>query len=148
MASLLTLTYSSPTLDVARGEELVTQGMPGRDLYVLESGKFVVERDGVEIATIEHSDAMIGEMSVLLGRPHSATVRAERDSKVRVVRDAMRILEKHPELALRIAMLQSQRLDATSALLVQLNGETADKPSEQTLIGRIFSTLMAPPKPH
>ena len=54
MASLLTLTYSSPTLDVAKGEELVTQGTPGRDLYVLESGKFTVERDGVVIATIEH----------------------------------------------------------------------------------------------
>lgn len=144
MASLLTLTYSSPTLDVAKGEELVTQGTPGRDLYVLESGKFTVERDGVEIATIERSDSMIGEMSVLLGRPHSATVRADRDSKVRVIRDAMRILEKHPELALRIAQLQSQRLDATSALLVHLNHETVDKPSERSLIGRIFSTLMAP----
>ena len=87
---------------------------------------------------------MIGEMSVLLGRPHSATVRAERDSKVRVIRDAMRILEKHPELAMRIAQLQSQRLDATSALLVQLNTETVDKPTERSLIGRIFSTLMAP----
>jgi CRP-like cAMP-binding protein len=146
VASLLTLTYSSPTLDVAKGEELVTQGTPGRDLYVLESGKFVVERNGVAIATIEHADQMIGEMSVLLGRPHSATVRAERDSKVRVVKDAMRILEKHPELALRIAQLQSQRLDATSALLVDLNREHGDKPAEQNLIARIFSTLMTPGK--
>jgi CRP-like cAMP-binding protein len=148
MASLLTLTYSSPTRDVAKGEELVTQGTPGRDLYVLESGKFVVERDGVPIATIDQPDSMIGEMSVLLGRPHSASVRAVSASKVRVVRDAMRILERHPELALRIAMLQSQRLDATSALLVELNRETVDKPSEQSLIGRIFSTLMTPPKGH
>ena len=146
VASLLTLIYSSPTLNVAKGEELVTQGTPGRDLYVLESGKFVVERTGVAIATIEHADAMIGEMSVLLGRPHSATVRAERDSKVRVVHDAMRILEKHPELALRIAQLQSQRLDATSALLVELNHEHVDKPAERNLIGRIFSTLMTPGK--
>lgn len=148
MASLLTLTYSSPTRDVAKGEELVTQGTPGRDLYVLESGGFVVERNGVPIATIDQPDSMIGEMSVLLGRPHSASVRAVSASKVRVVRDAMRILEKHPELALRIATLQSQRLDATSALLVELNRETAGKPSEQSLIGRIFSTLMTPAKGH
>lgn len=148
MASLLTLTYSSPTRDVAKGEELVTQGTPGRDLYVLESGKFIVERDRVPIATIDQPDSMIGEMSVLLGRPHSASVRAVSASKVRVVRDAMRILEKHPELALRIAMLQSQRLDATSALLVELNRESAGKPAEQSLIGRIFSTLMTPAKGH
>ena len=65
--------------------------------------------------------------------------------------DAMRILEKHPELALRIAQLQSQRLDATSALLVDLNHEHVDKPAERNLIGRIFSTLMTPgkdPGPH
>ena len=34
--------------------------------------------------------------------------------------------------------------DATSALLVELNHETVDQPSERSLIGRIFKTLMAP----
>ena len=67
MASLLTLTYSAPTKTFRKGEALVTQGEKGGDLFVLESGSLAVERDGVEIATIEASVSVVGEMSVLLG---------------------------------------------------------------------------------
>lgn len=147
MTSLLTLTYSAPTETFRRGEVLVTQGQRGGDLYVLESGRLSVERDGVVIATIEEPDSVVGEMSVLLGSANSATVRAERDSQVRVVRDAIRILGRHPELTLRIAQLVCQRLDATSALLVELSREHAGKESEQGLLGRIFAALVAPPSP-
>jgi CRP-like cAMP-binding protein len=86
-------------------------------------------------------------MSVLLGTHYTATVRAERDSKVRVVRDAMRILGKQPELTLRLAQLVSQRLDTTSALLVELSRETAGKASEQHLLRRIWTALFASPPP-
>jgi CRP/FNR family transcriptional regulator, cyclic AMP receptor protein len=147
MTSLLTLTYSAPTRSYAKGEALVTQGERGGDLYVLESGRLSVERDGVVIATIEEPDSVVGEMSVLLGSNYSATVRADRDSKVRVVKDAMRILAKQPELTLRLAQLVSQRLDTTSALLVELSRETAGKPSEQNLLRRIWTALVSSPPP-
>jgi len=145
MASLLTLTYSAPTLSLARGEVLITQGETGGDLYVLESGRLLVERDGVSIATIDEPDSLIGEMSVLLGTSYSATVRAEQNSKVRVVRDAIRILERQPAITLRLATLVCQRLDATSALLVELSREHTGKASEQGLLSRIFSALLASP---
>jgi CRP/FNR family transcriptional regulator, cyclic AMP receptor protein len=147
MSSLLTLTYSAPTKTFAKGEVLVTQGERGGDLYVLESGRLRVERDGVVIATIEEPDSVVGEMSVLLGTNYSATVRADRDSRVRVVRDAMRILSKQPELTLRLAQLVSQRLDTTSALLVELSREHAGKTSEQNLLQRIFAALVSSPPP-
>ncbi len=147
MTSLLTLTYSAPTRTYAKGEALVDQGERGGDLYVLESGRLSVERDGVVIATIEEPDSVVGEMSVLLGSNYSATVRAERDSKVRVVKDAMRILGKQPELTLRLAQLVSQRLDTTSALLVELSRETAGKTSEQNLLRRIWTALVSSPPP-
>ena len=76
-----------------------------------------------------------------------ATVRADRDSKVRVVKDAMRILGKQPELTLRLAQLVSQRLDTTSALLVELSRETAGKASEQNLLSRIWTALVSSPPP-
>jgi CRP-like cAMP-binding protein len=141
MATLVTLTYSSPTREFKRGEVLMTQGEPGRDLFVLESGKLVVERDGVPIATIEEFDSLIGEMSVLLDKPHSATVRAEKDSKVRVVKDAIRVLEKQPELALKVATLVTQRLDATSAQLVKLSQPGGDKPVEKAAAAGLLKTL-------
>jgi CRP/FNR family cyclic AMP-dependent transcriptional regulator len=146
VASLLKLTFSAPTQALAKGDVLVDQGKAGRDLYVLESGRLVVERDGVVIATIEEPNSTIGEMSVLLGTKYSATVRADRSSTVRVVRDAMRVLERQPELALQLAMTVCRRLDATSALLVELSQESAGKANEQSLLKRIFSSLLTSPR--
>ncbi|MDB5541695.1 MAG: hypothetical protein JWQ89_3422 [Devosia sp.] len=145
MASLLLLTYAAPTIELAKGEVLITQGGRGKDLYVLDTGRLAVERDGVKIATIDEFDSVIGEMALLLGKPHSATVRAETDSKVRVVRDALLVLERHPLITLRLATLLCQRLDSTSALLADLSHEASDKPSEQGLLSRIISVLAAAP---
>ncbi len=98
-----------------------------------------VERDGVKIATIDQFDSLIGEMSLLLDKPHSATVRAETEARVRVVDDAMLVLERQPMITLRLATLLCQRLDTTSALLAEAT-HGADK--EESLIDRLRSALM------
>ena len=85
---------------------------------------------------------MVGEMSVLLGTPNSATVRAARDSRVRVIRDAKRYLASDAALSLAMAALVASRLDATSALLVEMSREHMGKPTEQGLLRRIFSVLL------
>ena len=146
MASLLTLTFSQPTKNLAAGEVLITEGDPGGDLYVLESGRLTVSRDGVTLATITAQGALIGEMSVLLGTENTATVTAEKASTVRVVKDALAFLERQPLVALRVAMLLSQRLDATSALLVELQKENKGRPAEAGIFGRLMSALVTPGK--
>jgi len=141
MTSLLLLTYSAPTIELEKGEVLITQGESDGNLYVLDSGILSVERDGVRIATIDQFDSLIGEMSLLLGKPHSATVRASSKAKVRVVRDAMVVLERHPLITLRLATLLCQRLDSTSALLAGLSHEPEAR-EEVGLLGRIRASLM------
>jgi CRP/FNR family cyclic AMP-dependent transcriptional regulator len=145
MANILTLTRGQPQRALVRGEVLIDEGEASGELYVLESGKLVVERDGVAIATIDEAGALIGEMSVLLGIDHSATVRAELPSTVRVIEDGIPFLERTPLMALHVATLACARLDRTSALLVELRKEAEGKESEQGLLGRIFSSLSAPP---
>jgi CRP-like cAMP-binding protein len=81
-------------------------------------------------------------MSLLLGKPHSATVRAEGKARVRVVRDAMLVLERHPLITLRLATLLCQRLDSTSALLAGLSHDGTTKEVEQGLLGRLRSSLL------
>lgn len=144
MASMFLLTYSAPIMELEIGDVLITQGSMGTDLYVLEAGQLAVERDGVKIATIDQSDSLIGEMSLLLHKPHSATVRAETNSKVRVVADAMRVLERHPDITLRLAGLLSQRLDETSGLVSELSRQVSGT-AEKTLIGKILSSLVTTP---
>ena len=144
MASLLTLTNEQPSRSLAAGELLIAEGDPGGELYVLESGKLSVERDGVVLATITAQGALVGEMSVLLGTENTATVRAAAPTTVRVVADALAYLERQPLVALRVAMLLSQRLDATSALLVELSKSSPQKAAEQSVFARLMSALVTP----
>ena len=142
MESLLTLAASHPSRAYAAGETIIGQGYQGGDLFILESGQLVVERDGVRIATVSTPGSPIGEMSVVLGTANSATVQAAKPTTMRVIRDARQYLKTDPELTFRIAWLMANRLDATSAYLVQLTKDHAGKP-EGGLLGRILSSLNA-----
>ena len=144
MASILALVTGQPARTLAARETLIEAGEAGGELYVLERGRLVVERDGVTLATITEPGALIGEMSVLLGVDHSATVRAEAPTTIRVIADAMPFLERTPLMALHVATLACERLDRTSALLVELRKETEGRASEQGLLSRIFGALSAP----
>ena len=141
MPTLLTLTEAHPVRSLEPGEVLISKGDPGGDIFVLQSGRLSVERDGVRIATISSEGSLVGEMSVLLGTENTATVRAETAATVRVIADALHYLERQPLAALRVAMLLSQRLDATSALLVELgqSGGNAGPGDVNRLLGTLNS---------
>jgi CRP-like cAMP-binding protein len=140
LANLLTFTKSHPIRSLVAGETLIEMGEAGGELYVLQSGRLVVERDGVEIARITEPGSLIGEMSVLLGVDHSANVRAETAAVVRVIERAIAFLETTPIVALHVATMVCQRLDATSALLVQLKKEMAGK-QDQGFLERLFGAV-------
>lgn len=141
---ILALTSRQDGRDLRPEEVLVTQGQNGGDLYILEYGAFKIERDGIDIATLSAPGTIVGEMSVLLGTPNSATVRAARDSRVRVIRDAKRYLAGDAALSFALAALVAGRLDATSALLVEMSREHMGKSTEKGLLRRIFSALLLP----
>ena len=87
-ASILDRTSGMPIRTLEPGEVLVSQGTTGGDLFILEHGRLLIERDHVTITTISIPGALIGELSVLLLRPTTATVRAEVETRVRVIADA------------------------------------------------------------
>lgn len=140
MESLLALAASHPSRALAAGEILIAQGTEGGDLFILEAGQLSVERDGVRLATIGTPSSLIGEMSVVLGTAASATVKAEKASTVRMIRDARQYLQTDPALTFRIAWLMANRLDATSAYLVDLSKQHAGKP-EGGMLGSILHAL-------
>jgi CRP/FNR family cyclic AMP-dependent transcriptional regulator len=141
LANLLTLTKSQPVRALAAGEALIEAGEAGGELYVLQSGRLSVQREGLQIATITEPGSLIGEMSVLLGDDHSATVRATTPVEVRVIENAIAFLESTPLVALQVATLVCQRLEATSALLVEIKKEAAAGKSEQGFLERIFGAV-------
>lgn len=138
VTGLLELTAGRPTRKLTEGEVLLAQGDGGGDLFILLSGALEVVRDGVVIATLDLPGTLIGEMSVLLHTKHSATVRAAKDSSVRVVRDALQLLDSEPEVARRVASLLAGRLDATSAMLVEISKTNENRSS---MFSRLFAAL-------
>ena len=146
MSSITAFTASLPLEQLKHGTLLTEEGSHSGRLFVLEKGRLTVLREGVILATIDEPGAVIGEMAVLLGTPHSATVRADGVVSVRVIDDAIDKLADNPELALHIATLACARLNATSALLVELRRNSGGRDKEQALLGRILGALTASPK--
>ena len=111
---------------IAPGMTLIEQGGKTGQLYVLKEGQLEVVRDGKHVSTIKTPGAVVGEMSVLLDVPQSATVRAITEVEYFVIDNAIDILKSHPDWLLQIARLLAQRVNATTALLTRDKSEEHD----------------------
>lgn len=67
------------------GETLMTEGEQGDEAYVVERGLLRVTREGVLLAELQKGD-WVGEMSLLLEEPRSATVVAVTNAQLRRIR--------------------------------------------------------------
>jgi CRP/FNR family transcriptional regulator, cyclic AMP receptor protein len=111
---------------IAPGMDLIEQGGRTGQLYVLKDGELEVLRDGKHITTIKTPGSVIGEMSVLLDAPQTATVRAVTEVDFFVIDNAIDVLRSHPDWLLQIARLLAQRVNATTAQLTRDRGEDGD----------------------
>lgn len=104
---------------IAPGMDLIEQGGRTGQLYVLKDGELEILRDGKHVTTIRTPGAVIGEMSILLDAPQTATVRAVSEVDFFVIDNAIEVLRTHPDWLLQIARLLAQRVNATTALLTR-----------------------------
>jgi CRP/FNR family transcriptional regulator, cyclic AMP receptor protein len=101
------------------GEIVLSAGLKTDLLLILKKGAVVVLKDSIEIARVDQLGAVLGELSALLDRPHTAEVRALEDSQFYVA-DA-RLLEKDPSMLLYVAKTLAQRLVDADTGLIELN---------------------------
>ncbi|HEX5616153.1 MAG TPA: cyclic nucleotide-binding domain-containing protein [Acidimicrobiia bacterium] len=141
MQELLDLANGVPTLDLDAGATLLRDGDDGGSLYVLLDGALVVEKSGMSIATIDERGSCVGEMSVVLGRPSSADVRAAVPSTVAVVADARARLATDPELALALARLLASRLQLMTSYLADLKQQYGDHEGGLGMVDTVLSAL-------
>ncbi len=113
---------------IAPGMDLIEQGGRTGQLYVLKDGELEILRDGMHVTTIRTPGSVIGEMSILLDAPQTATVRAVTEVDYFVIDNALEVLRIHPDWLLQIAKLLAQRVNATTALL------TRDRSDEEQLV--------------
>lgn len=112
------------------GREIVTEGQPGDELFIVVRGRVAVEKGGVEIAELK-SGGHFGEMGLIDSAPRSATVRATEPTRVMLVgrSDLMNLMRREPVLAVKLlwslVQVLSDRLRATNAELSEARQELA-----------------------
>jgi CRP/FNR family transcriptional regulator, cyclic AMP receptor protein len=105
-------------VQVDAGHVLASEGARGHEMFVIASGGVEVTKAGRTIATLGSGD-VVGELSLLDGKPRTADVVATEPSTLLVVagREFEPLLHDIPELSVRLLKALAQRLrEADEAL--------------------------------
>src|SRR6266481_6532831 len=125
--------------DISAGAFVVHEGHTSGHLYVLIEGRLEVIKGDTVVANIVEPGAVVGEMSVLLDKPHTATVRVASDSTVYEFGDAASFLRDQPAVALLIARLLAQRLNVATTYLADIMQQYAGHGDHLAMVGEIRS---------
>ena len=142
MASILDKCAGVPRKRFAPGTVLLSEGETSGRLYVLAEGSVEVLRGDTQVAVIGEAGSVFGEMSVLLKRPHTATVRAASPVGVFVFENAESFLKSNPEIAFFVGRLLAERLNAATTYLVDLKRQFEGQGDHFGMVGEVLETLI------
>jgi CRP/FNR family transcriptional regulator, cyclic AMP receptor protein len=145
MVDILSLFAGATPLAFAPGESLIEEGRETGKLFVLKSGTVAIRRRGVLVTEIAEPGAVLGEISLLLERPHTATVVAVTPVEAFTLAGGENALAAQPGLALHMAVLLAQRLERSTELLASLKASAAGQPKRRSLVERVMGLLTGQP---
>ena len=125
--SLAKLGTCLKTAEFPPAEVIVREGAPGVSMYIIKSGLVEVRKKdpgtGIDFLVAQLSEgAAVGEMSLLTGKPRSATVTTVQPTVVFTLTraDFRNLLTQHPEISIGLARILAERLeDATRAVGIE-----------------------------
>lgn len=130
-----------PTRRYAAGETILEQGRTAGVLIVLLDGEVEITKQGLRITTVDDPGAVFGEISILLGRPHTATVRALEASECHLIAEPNAFLTDHPEINLEIARLLATRLNGLTHYLVDLKRQFETRDDHLGMVDSVLENL-------
>jgi len=128
--------------NVSPGDLVVHEGGRTGHLYVLIEGRLEVVKGDTVVASITEPGAVFGEMSVLLDKPHTATVRAASDSSIYEIDDADSFLRAQPAVAILIARMLAQRLNVANTYLADIKRQYAGHGNHLEMVGDILQSMI------
>lgn len=142
MRAILDHCGDAPLEHLADGTVLLSEGVKTGRVYVLAQGRIEVLRGDTQITVLNEPGSMVGEMSVLLNAPHTATARALGDIEVHVIEDGAKFFASHPELSWLVARLLANRLSAATTYLVDLKSQFSGYGNHLEMVGEVLETLI------
>ncbi|MEK9280819.1 MULTISPECIES: cyclic nucleotide-binding domain-containing protein [unclassified Bradyrhizobium] len=142
MPSVLDFCTGGTERQVKAGTLVIAEGGTTGHLYVLMEGKLEVIKGDMVVATITEPGAVLGEMSVLLGQPHTATVRACSDAIIYEFDDAASFLKREPDVAILIARMLAQRLNVANTYLADLKRQYAGHGTHLAMVGEVLQSMI------
>ena len=127
---------------IPAGTLIIHEGGKTGHLFVLIEGRLEVIKGDTIVATIAEPGAVVGEMSVLLDQPHTATVRVASDSKIYEFHDAASFLRDQPAVTLVIARLLAQRLNVATTYLADIMHQYAGHGDHLSMVGEILQSMI------
>jgi len=142
MREILEYCVGGARRDVSAGAEVLHEGGRSGHLYVLIEGRLEVIKGDAIVATITEPGAVLGEMSVLLDAPHTATVRAAENSVIYEIDDAAAFLRERPAVAILIARMLAQRLNVANTYLADLKRQYAGHGNHLAMVGDLLQSMI------
>lgn len=101
---------------VTEGHDLIREGEPGDAFYAIVDGEIEVRRRGRLVARLGPG-SFVGEIALLSRQPRTATVTATAPLVVLAIADTdfVELLDRKPELWLKVARTLADRVEADEA---------------------------------
>jgi CRP-like cAMP-binding protein len=141
MSSILSALSNHPVREFASGELVLAQGESTGLLLILIDGAVEVVKEDVTVAKVTDPGAVFGDLSALLGVPHTAAVRAVAPSRFFVVDQPKAFLQESPAVCLHLCELLARRLDAVNKYLVDVKHQFEGH-DHLGMVDSVLDTLM------
>ncbi len=111
--------------DLPKGTVLFREGEPGKEMYVLQSGKIAISkkvRDVEKVLAILGPGEFFGEMAIISNKPRNATATVEEDAKLLVIdpKTFEGMIRGNTEIAVRMIKKLADRLSDADAQIENL----------------------------
>lgn len=128
VTSLLALTADLPEVAYAPGEAVIVEGTTTGSIWILVSGAVQVRRGDQPISVIDQPGASFGEISILVGQPHGATVEAVEPTVMRLAADGASLFDRHAAFSRMVATDLARRLDSLTIYLADVQAQYSGAP--------------------
>lgn len=142
MSDILKLCRDLPEATFDAATVVLTEGTPAGSFYILIEGSVEISKNHVPIDTVATPGSVFGEMSVLLQRPVTASVRTIDASRFYVVEQGIEFLRSNPELNIHVSKLLAARIDGLNGYLVDIKTQFKDYEDHLGMVDEMVESLL------